>query len=66
MVCHQDVPDEQAYQVTKAVFENLAPLRDQVKAAKDTTPANAALLAQGPIPFHPGALRYFKEVGAIK
>jgi TRAP transporter TAXI family solute receptor len=64
MVCHAGVPDEQAYAVTKAVFEHLPALQDKVKAARDTSAANTMSLADGPIPLHPGALRYFKEITA--
>jgi TRAP transporter TAXI family solute receptor len=66
MVCHQDVPEEYAYKITKAMFEHQAQLQEGVKAAKDTTVANSVRFVNGTIPFHPGALRYFKEVGAIK
>lgn len=66
MVCHQDVPDDQAYAVTKALFEGQAKLKDSVKAAKDTTVANSVKFMGGVIPYHPGALRYYKEIGAIK
>jgi TRAP transporter TAXI family solute receptor len=66
MVCHESVPEEQAYAVTKAVFEHLPQLQEKVKAAKDTSVAKTMGLADGPIPLHPGALRYFKETGLAK
>jgi TRAP transporter TAXI family solute receptor len=66
MVCHESVPEEQAYAVTKAVFEHLPQLQEKVKAARDTSAAKTMGLADGPIPLHPGALRYFKEIGAVK
>jgi len=65
MVCHQDVPEE-AYAVTKALFEKQTQLQESVKAAKDTTVANSIKFVDGTIPYHPGALRYYKEIGAIK
>lgn len=61
------MPDELAYQVTKAVFENLDTLTASVKAAKDTTAANTAkFIGKTAIPFHPGAVKYFKEKGLAK
>lgn len=66
MVCHESVPEEQAYAVIKAVFEHLPQLQEKVKAARDTSVAKTMGLADGPIPLHPGALRYFKETGVVK
>ena len=55
------VPDEVAYQVTRAVFENLETFRTR-------HPALAGLRREDMLegltaPLHPGALRYFREVG---
>jgi TRAP transporter TAXI family solute receptor len=59
------MPDDLAYAITKAVFENLEPLHASVKAAKDTTIENSArFVGKTAIPFHPGATKYFKEKGA--
>ncbi len=66
MVCHKDVPEEQAYAVTKALYDGQAQLKESVKAARDTTVANSIKFINGTIPYHPGALRYYKEIGAIK
>jgi TRAP transporter TAXI family solute receptor len=66
-VCPASTPEELAYQTTKAVFENLETLRASVKSAKDTTAENTAkFIAGSAIPFHPGAIRYFKEKGLLK
>jgi TRAP transporter TAXI family solute receptor len=66
MVCHESVPEDQAYAVTKAVFTHLPQLQDKVKAARDTSAVKTMSLVDGPIPLHPGALRYFKETGMAK
>ena len=65
-VCPQSLPGEAAYALTKATFENLATLRQAVAAARDTTLENAVRLVGGTIPYHEGALRYFREAGALK
>ncbi len=66
LVCPQSLPEEAAYALTKATFENLATLRQAVAAARDTTLENAVRFVGGTIPYHEGALRYFREVGALK
>ncbi|MFN4070373.1 MAG: TAXI family TRAP transporter solute-binding subunit [Thermus caldifontis] len=65
-VCPQSLPEEAAYALTKATFENLATLRQAVAAAKDTSLENAVRFVGGTIPYHEGALRYFREAGALK
>jgi uncharacterized protein len=64
VVCHQDTPEELVYQVTKAVFENRDVLINTHRIAEFTTVEDSA--NNSPIPIHPGALKYFKEVGAVK
>jgi len=66
-MCPASTPDDLAYKATKAVFENLEMLRASVKAAKDTTPESTAkFIGKTAIPFHPGAVKYFKEKGLVK
>ncbi|MFN4045938.1 MAG: TAXI family TRAP transporter solute-binding subunit [Acidilobaceae archaeon] len=62
-VCHKDTPDDVAYKITKVVFENLDFLRKAVAAARDTTLENALMFIDGAVPYHEGALKYFKEKG---
>lgn len=66
-MCPASTPDDLAYKTTKAVFENLETLHAGVKAAKDTTPESTAkFIGKTAIPFHPGAVKYFKEKGLVK
>ncbi len=66
-MCPAYTPDDLAYKTTKAVFENLETLSASVKAAKDTTAESTAkFIGKTAIPFHPGAVRYFKEKGLVK
>lgn len=65
-VCPASMPEDLAYRITRATFENLDALRASVKAAKDTTPEGSArFVAASGVPFHPGAIRYYKERGLL-
>lgn len=63
LVVRSDVNDEVVYQVTKSVFENLDFLRTIHDAMYETSLDRA--LVGVPMPLHPGALRYFQEVGLL-
>lgn len=63
LVSHDSVSDDVAYQMTKLMFDNLDRLGNAHSAAKDIKLEGAA---KGlPIPLHPGAERFYKEVGAL-
>ena len=55
------MPEELAYQITKLAMENPDRMKQVHAAAKETLPENAA--NNKVIPFHPGAVRWFKENG---
>lgn len=64
LVTDASMDEEVVYQLTRAVFENLDKLRQLHPAfahlkAEDMLQGNAA-------PFHPGALRYYREAGLLK
>ncbi|MDX1816811.1 MAG: TAXI family TRAP transporter solute-binding subunit [Marinobacter sp.] len=65
LVSSTDVPDDVVYEVVKAVFENF-------DSFKRLHPAFANLKKEEMVhdglsaPLHPGALKYYKEVGLIK
>lgn len=61
LVVRSDVPEETVYQITKAIFDNLPWLRDVDPAAEAITLDQA--FRPLPLPLHPGAERYFQEVG---
>ncbi|AWR86748.1 TAXI family TRAP transporter solute-binding subunit [Meiothermus taiwanensis] len=65
-VCPASLPEEAAYALTKATFEGLEALRAAVASARDTTLQNAVRFVGGTIPYHEGALRYFREAGALR
>jgi TRAP transporter TAXI family solute receptor len=58
------VSDDMAYQVTKALFENL-PIMGQVHVQGKNIKLDTAM-AVGTTPIHPGALKYYKEKGLVK
>lgn len=61
---HEGVDEETVYQMTKLMFENLPELVAAHQAAKAITLDTA--LDGMPVPLHPGAERYYREVGLIK
>jgi len=56
-----DVPDDDVYQVTKTIWENLAALHEIHKATREMK-LELALVGVG-APLHPGAARYYREQG---
>jgi TRAP transporter TAXI family solute receptor len=61
LAVNADVNEEHVYLLTKALYENLGFLRAIHKA---TNAMNIKSAVSGlPVPLHPGALRYYKEVG---
>ncbi len=61
---HDAVPENVAYEVTKALYENTAIMGQVHVQGKNILLATAT--AVGTAPLHPGALRYFKEKGVVK
>ena len=61
LVVHQDFSAELAYQITKMIYERRAELAAVHKEAANITTTGVA--GRSPLPFHPGAIRYFKERG---
>ncbi|MBT8410950.1 MAG: TAXI family TRAP transporter solute-binding subunit [Octadecabacter sp.] len=56
-----EMSDDVAYAVTKAMFENIADLQAVHPAANETTVEFT--MSATPIPLHPGAIRYYEEIG---
>lgn len=57
-----EMSDDLAYSITKALYENIAELQAVHPAANQTTVA--LTMSATPVPLHPGAIRYFEEIGA--
>ncbi len=57
------VRDDLVYQMTKALFENKADILAVSKKLETMTPENVKHIL---IPLHPGAEKYYREIGALK
>jgi TRAP transporter TAXI family solute receptor len=64
LLASSKLPDAHAYTVVKAVFENLEEFKKLHPALADLTPQN--MLEGNSVPYHPGAEKYYKEVGLLK
>jgi uncharacterized protein len=63
LVVRSDMPDDLAYQLTRAMFEHQADLAAVHPEAKKLSLATA--VKGSPLEFHPGAVRYYRERGAL-
>ena len=61
LTVHERMDESLAYQITKLLHERTADLVAVHQAAKEITLKSAVV--GSPVPFHPGALRYYKEKG---
>jgi len=61
LIVNEKMDETLAYQITKLLLEHTADLVAVHKAAIEISLKNAVV--GSPIPFHPGALRYYKEKG---
>ena len=57
-----DLAEELVYEMTKAFFENIETIQNSHGAAKSLSVESAVHVS---IPMHPGAERYFTEIGAM-
>jgi uncharacterized protein len=60
-IAHKDLPDDLVYKILKAVFDNHDDLVKAQSSAKETVPANIS--RNTVLPLHPGAERYYREIG---
>jgi TRAP transporter TAXI family solute receptor len=61
LIAHESMPDQVAYDIVKTFIEKRADLVAVHSEAESITVENQK---NGPIPWHPAALKYFKEKGA--
>lgn len=67
LIANKQMEEDVAYKIVKAIFENVDKgkwaLNNIHPIAAQLTPSNAV---NSPVALHPGAIKYFKEIGAIK
>ncbi|WP_174613014.1 TAXI family TRAP transporter solute-binding subunit [Virgibacillus ihumii] len=63
LIANKDVSEKEVYRVTKAIYQNLDYLRTVHKEFANLTDKNIAEV--GEVPLHPGAEKFFKEVGLL-
>jgi TRAP transporter TAXI family solute receptor len=64
IITHKDMPEDLIYNVVKALWENKSYMDEGASSFKFITIEDAATKTLG-VPLHPGAEKYFKEVGAL-
>jgi TRAP transporter TAXI family solute receptor len=64
LIASTDVKDDVAYNIVKSLFENQSELAATHAKGKELNLKNASTGVS--IPFHPGAVKYFKEKGLMK
>ena len=63
IVANETLPEQTAYALAKALVEHLDRIQHVHTAMRALTPEHMA--SQAIIPYHPGALRYYREVGLV-
>lgn len=65
MLVREELPEEIVYEITKGIFDNI----EDIKVSHNTAEKHISLENSQigvNIPFHPGAEKYYKEMGIIK
>jgi TRAP transporter TAXI family solute receptor len=63
LVTRSTLSEQEVYEMTKTLFDNLTALQAAHAAAKQIKLQNAA--KNPPVPLHPGAAKFYKEKGAL-
>lgn len=66
MIAHKDIPEEEIYQMVKALYENNDALVAAYPQCDEWSLENATRGLEGLVEMHPGAVRYLEEAGAMK
>lgn len=61
IICHKDLPDDVVYNITKALFENVETVQATHASVSDFSLETA--LIGNTCKLHPGALKYYEEIG---
>ncbi|HYE84584.1 MAG TPA: TAXI family TRAP transporter solute-binding subunit [Clostridia bacterium] len=66
LIANANVSDEEVYQMTKLIYERFEDLSNVVTNLKQVGEKNNLAYNPANIPMHPGAEKFYKEVGALK
>jgi|SaaInl7_200m_RNA_FD_contig_121_24893_length_1504_multi_4_in_0_out_0_2 uncharacterized protein len=66
MMCREDLSEDIVYQLVKTTYENMEGLRKINKVFNNMTIDDLPGALGLKVPLHPGAVKYYKEVGALK
>jgi uncharacterized protein len=66
LACHPDLSEDLVYQITKMIFEKKDEFVAAHKALAVSFNEKTAISQANVTPFHPGALKYYKERGLLK
>jgi len=61
VIVHEDMDDALAYEITRTIYENRDEITEKHPAGKFINAENA--VRETGTPFHPGAIRYYREIG---
>jgi TRAP transporter TAXI family solute receptor len=64
LAVRKDLNDQAVYLVAKALWENYKELAPVLPTLRTWSPENMVNGSIGGVPYHPGAIRFYKEVGA--
>ncbi len=64
MIIRKEFPEDQVYWITKNLVESLPEIRKAFAAVRNLTPER--MIVMPAVEMHPGAARYYKEIGLIK
>ncbi|MDI6879979.1 MAG: TAXI family TRAP transporter solute-binding subunit [Desulfitobacteriaceae bacterium] len=63
LIVRADMPDDVAYTITKTIAEHWQTIKDSHPAGEEWQPKPEYIFRGANVPFHPGAVKYFKEAG---
>lgn len=64
ILVREGIPEEVVYQITRAILEHVDEFRSAHPSVQDFQPEMAVLGSI--VPYHPGAERYYKEIGLLE
>jgi len=65
-VCHKDADEDLIYKITKLCYEKQEEMAKEYKQLSDWRFNSEAMFIDEVVPMHPGARKFYKEVGLLK